>query len=387
MKILLFNWYDNSSQDALLSLSKLGCEVGEIKYQPADKFHDSQLEEYLQKAIVQYGFEVIFSFDYFPVLSDIAQRMKVKYISWVYDSPHNTLYANNIFNECNYIFCFDSPDALRLKKLGVTHSYHMPLSANVDRLDELLGTPDMHEQYDYDISFVGSLYRNKYNFYDELRLPKYYGGFYDAIMQAQMELYGCDIVSEIVTDGRFEEIEKCFSIDDNENLFIRKKDYFIQFIQKKITSIERVKLLNSLAKRHRVTLFSDSSDKELSNVEFKGYVDYVEGMPRIFRHSKINLNISLRSIVSGIPLRCIDVMAAGGFLLSNYQPELAQFFEDGKELVMYTSTDDLMEKAEYYLQHDDERKKIAFNGWKKVHERYSMDKKLGEILGIVLNGL
>ena len=380
MKILLFNWYDNSSHDACECLLRLGHAVAEIKYQLTDKFHDEQLESSLTGAIVQHGFEVIFSFDYFPVLSDIAERTGVKYISWVYDSHHNTLYAKNIFNKCNYIFCFDSLDAGRLKQLGVMNVYHMPLAANVGRLDALLGELSVPRHYDYDISFVGSLYRNKYNFYDSIKMPEYYRGFYDGVMQSQMELYGCDIVSQLVTDSRFEKISSSFSIEPDDGLFITKKDYFIQFIQKKITSVERVKALNCLAEQYKVTLFSGSSDEELRQVEYKGYVDYLTEMPRIFRNSKINLNISLRSIVSGIPLRCIDIMAAGGFLLSNYQPELAELFVDGEDMVMYTSMDDLKEKAGYYLEHDAEREQIALNGWRKIHKEYDMEDVLHKII-------
>lgn len=380
MKILLFNWYDNSSHDACECLLRLGHAVAEIKYQLTDKFHDEQLESSLTGAIVQHGFEMIFSFDYFPVLSDIAERTGVKYISWVYDSPHNTLYAKNIFNKCNYIFCFDSLDAGRLKQLGVMNVYHMPLAANVGRLDALLGELSVPRHYDYDISFVGSLYRNKYNFYDSIKMPEYYRGFYDGVMQSQMELYGCDIVSQLVTDSRFEKISSSFSIEPDDGLFITKKDYFIQFIQKKITSVERVKALNCLAEQYKVTLFSGSSDEELRQVEYKGYVDYLTEMPRIFRNSKINLNISLRSIVSGIPLRCIDIMAAGGFLLSNYQPELAELFVDGEDMVMYTSMDDLKEKAGYYLEHDAEREQIALNGWRKIHKEYDMEDVLHKII-------
>ena len=380
MKILLFNWYDNSSHDACECLLRLGYAVAEIKYQLTDKFHDEQLESSLTGAIVQHGFEVIFSFDYFPVLSDIAERTEVKYISWVYDSPHNTLYAKNIFNKCNYIFCFDRLDAERLKQLGVLHAYHMPLAANAARLDALLGEISAPRRYDYDISFVGSLYRNKYNFYDSIKMPEYYRGFYDGVMQSQMELYGCDIVSQLVTDSRFEKISSSFSIEPDDGLFITKKDYFIQFIQKKITSVERVKALNCLAEQYKVTLFSGSSDEELRQVEYNGYVDYLTEMPRIFRNSKINLNISLRSIVSGIPLRCIDIMAAGGFLLSNYQPELAELFVDGEDMVMYTSMDDLKEKAGYYLEHDAEREQIALNGWRKIHKEYDMEDVLHKII-------
>lgn len=93
MKILLFDWYDNSSQDACECLLRLGYEVADVKYQLTDKFHDEQLENSLTGVLIQHGFDIVFSFDYFPVISDIAERTGVKYISWVYDSPHNTLYA------------------------------------------------------------------------------------------------------------------------------------------------------------------------------------------------------------------------------------------------------------------------------------------------------
>ena len=55
-----------------------------------------------------------------------------------------------------------------------------------------------------------------------------------------------------------------------------------------------------------------------------GYADYYEQMPKIFRLSDVNLNISLRTIQTGIPLRVLDVLACGGFLISNYQEELAE---------------------------------------------------------------
>ena len=52
-------------------------------------------------------------------------------------------------------------------------------------------------------------------------------------------------------------------------------------------------------------------------------------MPLVFQNSKINLNITLRSIKNGIPLRAIDIMGAGGFLLTNYQNDFGLHFTDG----------------------------------------------------------
>ena len=66
--------------------------------------------------------------------------------------------------------------------------------------------------------------------------------------------------------------------------------------------------------------------------------------------------------------------------MSNYQPELAELFRDGEEVVMYTSMDALKEKAGYYLEHDAEREQIAFNGWRKIHEEYGMEDVLHKLI-------
>ena len=103
-------------------------------------------------------------------------------------------------------------------------------------------------------------------------------------------------------------------------------------------------------------------------------------MPVIFRKSKININSTLRTIKTGIPLRCLDIMGAGGFLLSNYQEDLCKYFQIGKEFEVYESREELVDKTEYYLKHEDERINIAINGWKKIQRLFRSDLRVYEIL-------
>ena len=110
-----------------------------------------------------------------------------------------------------------------------------------------------------------------------------------------------------------------------------------------------------------------------------GPVDYSDKMYRIFSGSKINLNITLRSILTGIPLRALDIMSAGGFLLSNYQAELCEYFVPGEDFDYYEDYDDLMNKIDYYLSHDSERETIARSGWEKVRMEHSLEKRLEEM--------
>jgi spore maturation protein CgeB len=103
-------------------------------------------------------------------------------------------------------------------------------------------------------------------------------------------------------------------------------------------------------------------------------------MPQVFRASKINLCPVLKANRSGIPLRALDIMGCGGFLLSSYQSELYEYFLDGQECVMYTSLEDAVAKTEFYLQHDDLRKAIAAAGTARIEEAFRYDDRIEELL-------
>lgn len=104
----------------------------------------------------------------------------------------------------------------------------------------------------------------------------------------------------------------------------------------------------------------------MPEAQFMGPIDWEESMPAVFKHSRINLNITLRSIQTGILLRAFDIMGAGGFLLSNYQEDFLDYFIPGEDFVYFEDENDMLLKIEYYLNHDKERKEIACNGYEKV---------------------
>lgn len=66
-----------------------------------------------------------------------------------------------------------------------------------------------------------------------------------------------------------------------------------------------------------------------------------------------------------------------------FQPELAEFFVPGEELVLYDSIPDLLEKIGYYLEHDEEIETIAANGHRKVQEMHSIKARLDYMLSVL----
>ena len=89
--------------------------------------------------------------------------------------------------------------------------------------------------------------------------------------------------------------------------------------------MERITILNYLSQYYKVDFYTNSTSKFLNNVNLHTGVDYYTVMNKIFYLSKINLNITLPSIESGIPQRVLDIMGSGGFVLTNYHLRLKKF--------------------------------------------------------------
>ena len=78
-------------------------------------------------------------------------------------------------------------------------------------------------------------------------------------------------------------------------------------------------------------------------------------------------------------------MGSGGFLLSNYQQDFMDFFVPGEDLVIFENNEDLMEKVDYYLRHESERRDIARNGYEKVKAHHTYRNRVEEMM-LVVNG-
>jgi len=78
--------------------------------------------------------------------------------------------------------------------------------------------------------------------------------------------------------------------------------------------------------------------------------------------------------------RDFRVTAAGGFLLTEYVKGMEEFFELGKECVTYTTPQDCVEKINYYLAHDEERKEIAERGYQRCIKDHTFAKRFEKVL-------
>jgi spore maturation protein CgeB len=232
---------------------------------------------------------------------------------------------------------------------------------------------------------VGSLYNEEHNIFDRMyeKLDDYTRGYLDSIMAAQLQISGYNFIEEMLSDEVVQALHKAEPYANNpdgvETLANVYADYYIN---RKLTAMERVRLLSAAAAHYPLKLFTRDPHASIPGARNLGPVDYYMEMPYVFHHSRINLNISLRSIKSGIPLRCMDIMSAGGFLLTNYQSDFLMHFVPDEDFVFYEDEADLLRKIGYYLEHEDKRSAIAARGYEKVAAEHGFHTILSQIFSI-----
>lgn len=389
MNILIVYYQSFLIKDLEECLTRMGHSYKCIEANVIVELSDEDFCVLLDRELEIEHYDCVFTFNYSSIISDCMVKYNIPYISFVYDSPMYRLFTKSIYNKCNYCFIFDEQLCEQLINMGASHIYYMPLPVNVSRLDEMEMLLKMEDEaakelvklFSAQIAFVGSMYNEKESQkkYDKLNLTPYAKGYLDAIMAAQIKVYGYNFLPELTS-------KISIYTPDKGDLLVEYTDILADDILcKKMANIERMQLLKRLSEIYQIKLYTKNSTPELPDVINMGSIDYYDMMPYVFKCSDINLNITLRSIKTGIPLRAMDIMGAGGFLMSNYQADFYRHFVPGEDLVLYESHDDLMDKCNYYLVHDAERRQIAANGYGKVKEFHNFEVRFNEIFDIVFN--
>lgn len=400
-KALVYRWKAYNQRDVEEALQNAGIELTFFDFAYKSMDEDDIFEEKVVRSLREDAFDFVFSINYFTILSNACERAGIPYISWLCDSRLLTMHNNSVFNACNRIFVFDRVDYAEFKRLGAK-VFYLPLAANVARMDrvrsgEVSGTAsassmDMAQpanesshKYSAEIAFVGSMYAKK-NEYDKCKgeLTPYLQGYFDAALRAQTDVYGEDVIGELLTDDIVLKLGACLSFEKAKESFSSLPLAFaVTHLGFKLANIERTKLLTLLSEHFPVALYSDASLPDAAGIDYRGTVDYWTQMPKVFYNSRINLNITMRNIRTGLPLRMFDIMGCEGFLLTNYQAEIASLFEPGRDLAVYESFGDCLKKAGYYLEHEDERRTIAENGYRKICAHHTYNHRIAEMFEIL----
>lgn len=84
--------------------------------------------------------------------------------------------------------------------------------------------------------------------------------------------------------------------------------------------------------------------------------------------------------------RLVNCVSCGTFTLAKRVPDSNVLFNDGEHLVYFNSSDEFFELAEWYLNHDDDREKIAKAGMERAHREFNCTRLAQYVLDLIYKG-
>jgi len=107
---------------------------------------------------------------------------------------------------------------------------------------------------------------------------------------------------------------------------------------------------------------------------------------RMFSRSRLSLGFATAGDshlaakrLTHLRLREFEAPMSGALYLTEDQPELAEYFTPGEEVLTYTDPDDLLDKARYYLAHQEKAERIRRAGLERARREHTWQHRFSEL--------
>ncbi|MDF2065819.1 glycosyltransferase [Bacillus sp. Cr_A10] len=344
----------------------------------------------LRREIIKVSPKYVFSVNFSPTLANICEDLQIFYISWTVDTPAYTLYLKeNHKNKNSLHFVYDEKVVQELTSKGLKNIFYMPVAANVERLTQIYLSSVESLKFGADVSFVGSNgLSNEYSTKIKHHLTNTTKKKIEQIISQQVnnEKY---ILKDIVTDELLEVIqaESKLTLHRSEQIYLTPKEKLSFILGRYHSYLERTSIMKVLSETFNLKIYGDegwyhNGDKDIIN-SYQGHAEHYFEMPKVFKASKININITRCFVETGLPMRVFDVLGSESFLVTNNKLDINRMFKRDSDLVVYRDLQDLKDIINYYLNHEKERNNIKNQGYETVRKYHTYEIRINEMMKIV----
>lgn len=245
---------------------------------------------------------------------------------WFTDDPYYTDVTHSIAVHYDYIFTLESNCITFYQQFGCQYVYHLPFAADVNVFRPKHTGPQFHK----DISFIGTAYWKRVEVFEKLvpylskKNVHISGWWWD-------RLPNYSLIAEKIA------LNDWMSPEGTASYYIGSK---------------------IVINMHR------SVDEDTWNSNKKYKIPALSVNPRTF-----------------------EISASGAFQLTDVRQDLERCYTPGVEIATYGSGNDLVEKLEYYLEHEEERKNIALHGMSRSLRDHTYANRVSQILNTIFDNL
>ena len=180
---------------------------------------------------------------------------------------------------------------------------------------------------------------------------------------------------------------------DEATLFSRPRDIGVVFIgalhPNKMPLLAKVKkAFGSQCVMHGLTSLKKNVYFN-AKFGFPGWIRPIPGQEYValYQRARIGFNLHNRGDYTVGSFRLFELPANGVMQISDGGPYLDSFFKVGDEIIGHRGGDDLIDLIRYYLAHEDERQRIARNGYRRVMATHRIGHRLREAGRIIRDGI
>lgn len=316
------------------------------------------------------------------VLMDLLAKLELPLASWFVDNPHLIIH---LYSKCvspwTALFSWDEDNIPTLKSCGFEHVSYLPLGTDPDRFRPHAGKG--RPEWKSRVSFVGNsmLYKvgarmKAGKFPAQLLRP------FNAI-SAAFSASEERAVPNFLADHFPAAYADYLSLPDNDARLAYETA--ITWKATQIYRNERVAMLLPF----NPLIVGDSGwriefRKSAMQPRYLPPIPYYDALPAFYGLSEINFNCTSRQMKGAVNQRIFDAPAAGGFVLTDWRPQMAGLFEPD-EMACYHEKEEIPELVEHYLANPGARKRILAKSRKRVLATHKWEDRLKVMLAEMRN--
>ncbi len=313
-----------------------------------------------------------------PEGAETLASLPVKKVLWFLDSPRRVQTSKEELETTDCYFSFDASYLPMLKSLCGRDGHYLATAAGVTPLPECEPGKNWPKRDGPPVGFLGALGANRFQ-----DVRQFWLGRDPEFVRI------LDGISDAYLDDPSQTLEDRFNASPGRER-LPYSGFVVLYLEERTTYLLRLRHLKQIEdlglKTYGSKEWSHPDWAEELAPHYSGeFPEYDKDAARVYYHTQINVNVFHVQCVNAANPRVYDVLASGGFLLSEYKPVLEEEFQIGEHLVCFKTPEELREKAEYYLQHPDEREAIARAGQEFVLNHATYRHRVQQLLSIVMN--
>lgn len=370
---------DADVRDTLLEM------VGEIsEYENPEKNQEDFVRVLEERKI-----DMVLSLIYMPVVSVLCEAMHIKYVAWICKAYDPNIYSCTMVNSCNYIFLADGRLYDKFMTEGFQNVYYLPLGVNSKRIQKKLSERNTQEDESVDLIMAESIFDRSELPANRLLTESYLRdstrGYIEGCIACQYQIRGIPAMTQnfpaYIWEDLYTNLPMSISSDSVES---KENAYNGHVFNELVTQADRDIHFGALAGNDHFKnseLYTESQTYKASHTKIYRVRNFYKEFPVLAARGKIHLMITDRNWGSGISQTAWDIMAAGGFVVSDYLEDYQRIFQTIPAI--YFDERSMLSKAIYYLHHEEERRDLAKTIQKEIEENHTYVQRLQNILTTV----